>query len=229
MYSIVVVFFSSFLFCKVMLQHVFNNHNNINMNDIQNSNNYSHIITLPRQCFSHASTCVLVLHKNFCFALLRLDCLFTLAYTRYTSKRPGRVRLCHACPGTVTRRCQRKCSQSAAGKSRVCNSIKKELEGLFFLGWGCSMCDGGWGLVCPEAHEAAAADGYAAPRAGDGSVLLYCNCTREAIGNARHSRPRPPSHIRNTYFSRTAWTSIPEEFHLQVGANESEHGARRGR
>lgn len=30
-----------------MLQHVFNNHNNINMNDIQNSNNYSRIITLP--------------------------------------------------------------------------------------------------------------------------------------------------------------------------------------
>lgn len=26
-----------------------------------------------------------------------------------------------------------------------------------------------------------------------------------------------------TYFSRTAWTSIPEEFHLQVGANESKH------
>jgi len=24
-----------------------------------------------------------------------------------------------------------------------------------------------------------------------------------------------------TYFSRTAWTSIPGEFHLQVGANES--------
>lgn len=44
MYSI--GFFSGF-FCKVMLQHVFNNHNNINMNDIQNSNNYSHIITLP--------------------------------------------------------------------------------------------------------------------------------------------------------------------------------------
>lgn len=44
MYSI--VFFLLF-FCKVMLQHVFNNHNNINMNDIQNSNNYSHIITLP--------------------------------------------------------------------------------------------------------------------------------------------------------------------------------------
>lgn len=35
------------VFCKVMLQHVFNNHNNINMNDIQNSNNnYSHRITL---------------------------------------------------------------------------------------------------------------------------------------------------------------------------------------
>lgn len=29
-----------------MLQHVFINDNNINMNDIQNSNNYSHIITL---------------------------------------------------------------------------------------------------------------------------------------------------------------------------------------
>lgn len=24
---------------------------------------------------------------------------------------------------------------------------------------GVSMCDGGWGLECPEAHEAAAADG----------------------------------------------------------------------
>lgn len=25
------------------------------------------------------------------------------------------------------------------------------------VGGGGSMCDGGWGLVCPEAHEAAAA------------------------------------------------------------------------
>jgi len=40
-------FFGVFFFCKVMLQHVFINHNDINMNDIQNSNNYSHIITLP--------------------------------------------------------------------------------------------------------------------------------------------------------------------------------------
>lgn len=38
----------------------------------------------------------------------------------------------------------------------VCNSIKKELKGLWG-GWGCSMCDGDWGLVCPEALEAAAA------------------------------------------------------------------------
>lgn len=27
--------------------------------------------------------------------------------------------------------------------------------------------------------------------------------------------------VTHTYFSRTAWTSIPEEFHLQVGASES--------
>lgn len=27
----------------------------------------------------------------------------------------------------------------------------------------------------------------------------------------------------HTYFSRTAWTSIPEEFHLQAAANESRH------
>ena len=40
-------------------------------------------------------------------------------------------------------------------------------------------------------------DGTAAPRAGDRSVVLVSNRTREAIGNARHSRPRPPSHIRN--------------------------------
>lgn len=53
MYSIVVFF--PFVFCKVMLQHVFNNHNNINMNDIQNSNNYSRIITLPRRRFGHTS------------------------------------------------------------------------------------------------------------------------------------------------------------------------------
>lgn len=37
----------------------------------------------------------------------------------------------------------------------------------------------------------------AAPAAGVRSVLLVSNRTREAIGNARHSRPRPPSHIRN--------------------------------
>lgn len=30
-----------------------------------------------------------------------------------------------------------------------------------------------------------------------GSVLLVSNWTLEAISNARHSRPRPPSHIRN--------------------------------
>lgn len=32
--------------------------------------------------------------------------------------------------------------------------------GTYGVGWGGggSMCDGGWGLVCPEAHEAAAAD-----------------------------------------------------------------------
>lgn len=29
--------------------------------------------------------------------------------------------------------------------------------------------------------------------------------------------------VTHTYFSRTAWTSIPEEFHLQAGANESKH------
>lgn len=29
--------------------------------------------------------------------------------------------------------------------------------------------------------------------------------------------------ITYTYFSRTAWTSIPEESHLQEGANESKH------
>lgn len=29
--------------------------------------------------------------------------------------------------------------------------------------------------------------------------------------------------VTHTYFSRTAWTSIPEEFHLQVGASESKH------
>lgn len=40
-------YFFCHFFCKVMLQHVFNNHNNINMNDIQNSNNHSHIIKLP--------------------------------------------------------------------------------------------------------------------------------------------------------------------------------------
>lgn len=32
---------------------------------------------------------------------------------------------------------------------------------------------------------------------GDRSVLLVPYWTREAICNARHSRPRPPSHIRN--------------------------------
>lgn len=37
----------------------------------------------------------------------------------------------------------------------------------------------------------------AAPAAGVRSVLLVSNRTREAIGSARHSRPRPPSHIRN--------------------------------
>lgn len=37
----------------------------------------------------------------------------------------------------------------------------------------------------------------AAPATGVRSVLLVSNRTREAIGNARHSRPRPPSHIRN--------------------------------
>lgn len=48
MYSVACFFFLlTFLFCKVMLQHVSNSHNNINMNDIQNSNNYSRIITLP--------------------------------------------------------------------------------------------------------------------------------------------------------------------------------------
>lgn len=132
-------------------------------------------------------------------------------------------------PGTFHGGVKRRCSQSAAGKSRVCNSIKKEVGGTLGRVGGCSMCDGGWGLVCPEAHEAAAADGTLLPRTGDRSVLLVSNWTREAISNARHSRPRPPSHIRNTYFSRTAWTSIPEEFHLQAGANESERGARRGR
>lgn len=29
--------------------------------------------------------------------------------------------------------------------------------------------------------------------------------------------------VTHTYFSRTAWTSIPEEFHLQAGANVSKH------
>lgn len=89
------------------------------------------------------------------------------------------------------------------------------------------MCDGGWGLVCPEAQKAAAAaDRVLLQDLGSGHSF-YVLKGKEANSNARHSRPRPPSHNRN--FSRTVWTSIPEEFHLQVGANESERGARRGR
>lgn len=34
-----------------MLQHVFNNHYNVNMNDIQNSYNYSHRLTSPGSAF----------------------------------------------------------------------------------------------------------------------------------------------------------------------------------
>lgn len=45
MYSIGGFFF--LFFCKVMLQHVFNNHDNVNMNDIQNSYNYSHRLKSP--------------------------------------------------------------------------------------------------------------------------------------------------------------------------------------
>lgn len=94
------------------------------------------------------------------------------------------------------------------------------------------MCDGGWvcmswgpwGCCCRQ---------YCPIGAGEGSVLPSSNWTRgeeeEAVSQGRHSRPGPPSHIRITYFSRTAWTSIPEEFHLQVGASGSERGARRGR
>lgn len=112
--------------------------------------------------------------------------VFTLAYTRRQSEgaasvtqamqSTGQQRVCVCVcvyapsPITFHGRChRRRCGQSTAGKSRVCNSIKKELEGLLRMvvegrggdgvgvGGGGSMCDGGWGLVCPEAHEAAAA------------------------------------------------------------------------
>lgn len=56
----------------------------------------------------------------------------------------------------LSRRCQRRCSQALPVNLR--NSIKKIWRD-FWGGGGDSMCDGGWGLVCPEAHEAAAADG----------------------------------------------------------------------
>lgn len=81
----------------------------------------------------------------------------------------------------LSRRCQRRCSQSAAGKSRVCNSIKKSWK-EFVGGRGReSMCDGGWGLVCPEAHEAAVADGtlLREPESGQSSWFL--------IGHERQS------------------------------------------
>lgn len=76
MYSI---FFSVvlFFFCKVMLQHVFNNHNNINMNDIQNSNNYSHnnitqqrfgdtprFLALQSSCINCCYTCIYTMHSK---------------------------------------------------------------------------------------------------------------------------------------------------------------------
>lgn len=79
MYSIVFFFF---FFAKSCFNMYFNNHNNINMNDIQNSNNYSHIITLPSEHFSHTSVrlalqsgCI----KRVCTPSAGLS--FTLAYT----------------------------------------------------------------------------------------------------------------------------------------------------
>lgn len=82
-------FFSPF-FCKVMLQHVFNNHNNINMNDIQNSNNYSRIITLPGSALAtlpYVWPCI----KRGCAP--SAGCLCTCIY-RMHSKRPANVRRC---------------------------------------------------------------------------------------------------------------------------------------
>lgn len=84
MYSIV---FFSFFFCKVMLQHVFNNHNNINMNDIQNNNNYSHIITLAGCALATLPSvwpCKDPAYKTV-FAVLR-RAVFTLAYTECTAR-----------------------------------------------------------------------------------------------------------------------------------------------
>lgn len=58
---------------------------------------------------------------------------------------------------------------------------------------------------------------YAALRAGDRSVLLVSYWTREAIGNARHSRPRPPSHIRNLKTQRRPdILIIPWHFYLLI-------------
>lgn len=129
-----------------MLQHVFNNHNNINMNDIQNSNNYSHIITLPGGALATRPGRLAVQRSCIKFCLRSIGCaVFTLAYTECTAR--DLIALNRRCSQRVNKgcvsafvvharylswRCRRMCSQSAAGRSRVCNSIKKELEGL----WG---------------------------------------------------------------------------------------------
>lgn len=86
-------FFFPFLFCKVMLQHVFNNHNNINMNDIQNSNNYSHIITIPGSALATLPY-VLALQRScikLCLRSFLAGCLYTCIY-RMHSKRLANVR-----------------------------------------------------------------------------------------------------------------------------------------
>lgn len=113
--------FLHFFFCKVMLQHVFNNHNNINMNDIQNSNNnYSRIIALPGS--ASAPLPIRRASQRSCirsvFALLQWTCIYRTHRKRRANAGQAMseafvvVRARH-----LSGRCQRRRSKSAAGKS----------------------------------------------------------------------------------------------------------------
>lgn len=125
-----------------MLQHVFNNnHNNINMNDIQNSNNYSHIITLP------SSTLATLPGRPAC-AQTRSRSSGARLYVgtwRMQSERPARARdaVSRWTKGSVAfvvrawylhLRWRRRCSQALPVNLR--NSIKKKKIWRDFLGKG---------------------------------------------------------------------------------------------
>lgn len=116
----------SIVFFPFFAKSCFNsNHNNINMNDIQNSNNYIHIITLSSSA------------------------LVTLPPGLQATGGHGAVVVppstFHGGPtGSVAKAPSVNLEYVTVSKKRFSRSL-----GL--------MCDGGWGLVCPEAHEAAAA------------------------------------------------------------------------